>query len=99
MSAQLRGIDPQRPALRRATAVLPRSIRRWAVLLLDAGRRSPSGPPASLVGLQAELAETHAAAFRGAQRVTVTMADGLQVQAIFGDASGADDDLPTRCRT
>jgi hypothetical protein len=96
---QLRGIDPQAPgAFERATAVLTTVNQTLGMYSFWTPGRDglPSGPPASLVELQAELAETArvAALAAGAQRVTVTMADGLQVQAIFGDASGADDDLP-----
>jgi hypothetical protein len=96
---QLRGIDPQAPgAFERATAVLAMVNQTMNMYSYWApGRDGPgSGPPASLVELQAELAETArvTALAAGARRVTITMADGLHVQAIFGDAPGADDDLP-----
>jgi hypothetical protein len=55
-----------------------------------------AGPPASLLDVQAELAETArlAALQAGARRVTVTLSDGLYVQATFGDPIGPNDDLP-----
>jgi hypothetical protein len=97
--SQLRGIDPQAPgAFERATAVLATVNQAMSMYSLWTPGRDgpPTGPPASLVELQAELAETArvAALAAGARRVTITMADGLQVQAIFGDALGANDDLP-----
>ena len=95
----LRGIDPQAPgAFERATAVLTTVNQAMGMYSYwsPGGDGPPSGPPASLVELQAELAETArvAALAAGARRVTVTMSDGLHVQAVFGDAPGADDDLP-----
>jgi hypothetical protein len=55
-----------------------------------------TGPPANLLELQAELAETArlAALQAGARRVTVTMSEGLHVDAIFGDPLGPNEDLP-----
>lgn len=99
--SQLRGIDPQAPgAFERATAVLATVNQTMNMYSFWTPTRDgpPSGPPSSLVELQAELVETArvAALAAGARRVTVTMADGLHVQAIFGDAVGADDDLPDR---
>ena len=99
--SQLRGIDPQAPgAFERASAVLATVNQTMSMYSFWTPGRDgpPSGPPASLVELQAELAETArvAALAAGARRVTITMADGLHVQAIFGDAVGADDDLPDR---
>jgi hypothetical protein len=100
---QLRGIDPNAPgAFERATVTL--AAVNQAIGLSSywtpRGDGLPSGPPASLVELQAELAETArvAALAAGARRVTVTMSDGLQVEAIFGDAPGADADLPEPVR-
>ena len=59
-----------------------------------------SGPPASLLELQAELAEAAriAALAAGARRVIVTMSDGFHVEAIFGEAVGPEDDLPRGVR-
>ena len=99
--SQLRGIDPQAPgAFERATAVLATVNQTMNMYSFWTPGRDgpPSGPPSSLVELQAELVETArvAALAAGARRVTITMADGLHVQAIFGDAVGADDDLPDR---
>lgn len=98
---QLRGIDPHAPgAFERATAVLAtvnQTIGMYSYWTPAAGDRQVSGPPASLVELQAELAETArlAAMHAGARRVTITMDDGLHVQAIFGDdIPGPDEDLP-----
>ena len=96
---QLRTIDPQAPgAFERATAVLATVNQTLGMYSYwGTGRDSPpSRPPASLVELQAELAETArvAALAAGARRVTVTMSDGLHVEAVFGDAPAADDDLP-----
>ena len=76
---QLRGIDPDAPgAFERATAVLARVNQQlsmyspWGPGSTDDQR---SGPPASLLELQAELAETArtAAMKAGARRVTITM--------------------------
>jgi hypothetical protein len=58
-----------------------------------------SGPPASLLELQAELAETArvAALQAGARRVIISaggMGDGIHVQAVFGDPLGPNEDLP-----
>ena len=58
-----------------------------------------SGPPGSLLELQAELAETArvAALNAGARRVTITaggMGDGIHVQAVFGDPIAGNEDLP-----
>ena len=98
---QLRGIDPTAPgAFERATAVLAtvnQTLSMYSYWVAPGGDRQPSGPPASLVELQAELAETArtAALHAGARRVTITMADGLHVQAIFGDdVPDLDEDLP-----
>lgn len=98
---QLRGIDPQAPgAFERATAVLAtvnQTIGMYSYWTPAAGDRAVTGPPASLIELQAELAETArvAALHAGARRVTITMEDGLHVQAIFGDdIPGPDEDLP-----
>jgi hypothetical protein len=98
---QLRGIDPQAPgAFERATAVLAtvnQTLSMYSFWSPTGGDRQPSGPPASLVELQAELAETArtAALHAGARRVTITMADGLHVQAVFGDdVQDTNDDLP-----
>jgi hypothetical protein len=57
-----------------------------------------SGPPPSLLELQAELAETArtAALKAGARRVTITMSDGIHVEAVFGDPGAADEDQPSR---
>jgi hypothetical protein len=88
---QLRGIDPGAPgAFERATALLAtvnQALGMYSLWSPRGGDRQPSGPPASLVELQAELAETArtAALHAGARRVTITMADGLHVEAIFGD--------------
>ncbi len=95
---QLRGIDPDAPgAFERATAVLGRVNQQlsmyspWGPGTTDDQR---SGPPSSLIELQAELAETArtAALKAGARRVTITMSDGLHVEAIFGDAVEPDGD-------
>lgn len=98
---QLRGIDPTVPgAFERATAVLAtvnQTLGMYSFWSPAGGERQPSGPPASLVELQAELAETArmAALHAGARRVTITMADGLHVEAIFGDdVPGPDEGLP-----
>jgi hypothetical protein len=100
MRGQLRGIDPDAPgAFERATVVLGRVNQQlsmyspWGAGSSDDQR---AGPSASLLELQAELAETarSAALKAGARRVTVTMSDGLHVQAIFGDAPIDEDDLP-----
>lgn len=94
---QLRGIDPDAPgAFERATAVLGRVNQQlsmyspWGPGSTDDQR---SGPPASLVELQAELAETArtTALKAGARRVTITMSEGIHVEAVFGDASAADE--------
>lgn len=98
---QLRGIDPDAPgAFERATAVLGRVNQQlsmyspWGPGSTDDQR---SGPPASLLELQAELAETArtAALKAGARRVTITMSDGIHVEAVFGDASAADEAQPS----
>jgi hypothetical protein len=98
---QLRSIDPDAPgAFERATAVLAtvnQAIGMYSYWTPAGGDRQASGPPVSLVELQAELAETArvAALHAGARRVTITMEDGLVVQAIFGDdIPGPDEDLP-----
>ena len=64
----------------------------WSV----AGEGQLTGPPASLLELQAELAETArvAALAAGARRVIVTMSEGFHVEAIFGEAVGPEEDLP-----
>ena len=99
---QLRGIDPDAPgAFERATAVLARVNQQlsmyspWGPGSTDDQR---SGPPASLLELQAELAETArtAAMKAGARRVTITMSEGIHVEAVFGDPSAADDGQPPR---
>jgi hypothetical protein len=101
---QLRGIDPDAPgAFERATAVLGRVNTQlsiyspWAPASSDEQR---SGPPPSLLELQAELAETArtAALKAGARRVTVTMSEGIHVEAVFGDAVGPAEDLPPAAR-
>ena len=97
---QLRGIDPDAPgAFERATAVLARVNQQlsmyspWGPGSTDDQR---SGPPASLLELQAELAETArtAAMKAGARRVTITMSEGIHVEAVFGDPSATDDGQP-----
>jgi hypothetical protein len=99
---QLRGIDPDAPgAFERATAVLARVNQQlsmyspWGPGSTDDQR---SGPPASLLELQAELAETArtAAMKAGARRVTITMSEGIHVEAVFGDPSAGDDGQPPR---
>lgn len=98
---QLRGIDPDAPgAFERATAVLGRVNQQlsmyspWGPGSTDDQR---SGPPASLLELQAELAETArtAALKAGARRVTITMSDGIHLEAVFGDASAVDEAQPS----
>ena len=98
---QLRGIDPDAPgAFERATSVLARVNQQlsmyspWGPGSTDDQR---SGPPASLLELQAELAETArtAAMKAGARRVTITMSEGIHVEAVFGDPS-PDDGQPPR---
>ena len=98
---QLRGIDPQAPgAFERATAVLAtvnQAVGTYSYWAPARGDRQVSGPPGSLIELQAELAETArvAALHAGARRVTITMDDGLHVEAIFGeDMPGPDKDPP-----
>jgi hypothetical protein len=99
---QLRGIDPDAPgAFERATAVLGRVNQQlsmyspWGPGSTDDQR---SGAPASLVELQAELAETArtAALKAGARRVTITMSEGIHVEAVFGDASAGDEGQSSR---
>jgi hypothetical protein len=99
---QLRGIDPDAPgAFERATAVLARVNQQlsmyspWGPGSTDNQR---SGPPASLLELQGELAETArtAAMKAGARRVTITMTEGIHVEAVFGDPSATDDGQPPR---
>ena len=99
---QLRGIDPDAPgAFERATAVLARVNQQlsmyspWGPGSTDDQR---SGPPASLLELRAELAETArtAAMKAGARRVTITMSEGIHVEAVFGDPSADDDGQPPR---
>jgi len=98
--AQLRGIDPDAPgAFERATVVLAKvnqQVGTYSMWSGAAGGGSHVGPPASLLELQAELAETArlAAIKAGARRVTVTMSEGLYVQAIFGDPIAGNEDMP-----
>jgi hypothetical protein len=100
---QLRGIDPQAPgAFERATAVLVtvnQAVGKYS-MWSSAGEGQLTGPPSSLLELQAELAEVAriAALAAGARRVIVTMSDGFHVEAIFGDAVGPDEDLPRPVR-
>jgi hypothetical protein len=95
---QLRGIDPDAAgAFERATAVLGRVNQQlsmyspWGPGSTDEQR---SGPPPSLLELQAELAETArtAALKAGARRVTITMSEGLHVEAVFGDLLRGDEE-------
>jgi hypothetical protein len=100
---QLRGIDPQAPgAFERATAVLATVNQAVSMYSMwsTAGEGQLSGPPSSLLELQAELAETAriAALAAGARRVIVTMSDGFHVEAIFGETVGPDEDLPRPVR-
>ena len=95
---QLRGIDPQAPgAFERATAVLATVNQAVGMSSMwsTVGEGQLSGPSASLLELQAELAETAriAALAAGARRVIVTMSEGFHVEAIFGDAVGPEEDL------
>jgi hypothetical protein len=96
---QLRGIDPTAPgAFERATVLLAKVNQQVGMHSMWSGPYSGpgAGPPASLLELQAELAETArvAALGAGARRVTVSMSDGLQVHAVFGDPIGPNEDLP-----
>ena len=91
---QLRGIDAAAPgAFERATVLLAKVNQQVGMYSMWSG--SGGGPPASLLELQAELAETArvAALQAGARRVTVTLSDGLYVQAIFGDPIGPNEDV------
>ena len=95
---QLRGIDAAAPgAFERATVLLARVNQQVGMYSMWSGPygRSGGGPPASLLELQAELAETArvAALQAGARRVTVILSDGLYVQAIFGDPIGPNEDV------
>jgi hypothetical protein len=96
---QLRGIDASAPgAFERATVLLAKVNQQVGMYSMWSGPSSGSGmgPPASLLELQAELAETArlAALNAGARRVTVTLTEGLHVQAVFGDPIGSNEDLP-----
>ncbi|HEV8697638.1 MAG TPA: hypothetical protein VGQ89_08095 [Candidatus Limnocylindrales bacterium] len=100
---QLRGIDPAAPgAFERATALLGKVNQQVGMYSMWSGSSSAgaqSGPPTSLLELQAELAETArvAALQAGARRVTITaggMGDGIHVQAVFGDPLAPNEDLP-----
>jgi hypothetical protein len=96
---QLRGIDAAAPgAFERATVLLAKVNQQVGMYSMWSGPYGGpgTGPPASLLELQAELAETArlAALHAGARRVTVTMSEGLHVQAIFGDPIGPNEDLP-----
>jgi hypothetical protein len=97
---QLRGIDPDAPgAFERATAVLGRvnqELAMYSPWRPGSSDDQRSGPPASLLELQAELAETArtAALKAGARRVTITMSDGLHVEAVFGDPIPPDEERP-----
>jgi hypothetical protein len=96
---QLRGIDASAPgAFERATVLLAKVNQQVGMYSMWSGPYAGpgTGPPASLLDLQAELAETArvAALQAGARRVTVTLSDGLHVQAIFGDPIGPNEDLP-----
>jgi hypothetical protein len=95
---QLRGIDAAAPgAFERATVVLAKVNQQVGMYSMWSGPYSGpgAGPPASLLELQAELAETArvAALAAGARRVTVSMSDGLHVHAVFGDPIGSSEDL------
>ena len=97
---QLRGIDPDAVgAFERATVLLAKVNQQVGMYSMWTGPSGPpgSGPPASLLELQAELAETArvAALKAGARRVLVTMSDGLYVQAVFGDPIGPNEDVPS----
>jgi hypothetical protein len=101
--SQLRGIDPAAPgAFERATTLLGKVNQQGGMYSMWSGTSSggpETGPPASLLELQAELAETArvAALQAGARRVIITaggMGEGIHVQAMFGDPIGANEDLP-----
>jgi len=101
--SQLRGINPAAPgAFERATVILGKVNQQVGMYSMWSGSPSAgpqSGPPGSLLELQAELAETArvAALNAGARRVTITAAgmdDGIHVQAVFGDPMAGNEDLP-----
>ena len=100
---QLRGIDPQAPGSFEKATVLLRAVNEQVSSYSMWGGPRPTGEASvastGLLDLQAELVETArvAAMAAGARRVTITssgMGGGIDVQAVFGDPIGIDEQQP-----